>query len=52
MKYEDFIKLLEEVKASRPGEKLEVVVYDDLRRGIEPVVAILPIGNTKKIVIM
>ena len=52
MKYEDFINRLEEIRNEHPEEDLEVVIYDEIKRYIEPVATVLPVGNSKKIVIM
>jgi hypothetical protein len=51
MKAEEFIKRLEAI-IEEQGKDLEVVVYDESRRYIEPVATVMPIGGVDKLVIM
>ena len=51
MKVEEFINRLETIMEERGGS-MEVVVYDESRRYIEPVATVVPIGGTEKIVVM
>ena len=51
MKAEDFIARLQAIMDKHDGS-MEVVVYDQSVKYIEPVATVMPIGGTNKIVIM
>ena len=51
MKAEDFIKRLEDIIEAHEGS-MEVVVYDESRRYLDPVASVVPINGSDKIVIM
>mgnify|MGYP003642933234 FL=1 len=51
MKAEDFIARLQAIMDKHDGS-MEVVVYDQSVKYIEPVATVMPIGGTDKIVIM
>jgi len=52
MKSEDFISRLEDLKSENPDDDMEIVVFDDSKRYVEPVATILHVQGVKKIVIM
>ena len=51
MKAEEFVKRLEAIMEEHGGS-MEVVVYDESRRYLDPVASVMPINGSDKIVIM
>ena len=52
MKAEELIIRIEELMLGHPEDDLEVVVFDDSKRYVDPVATTLHVQGIKKIVIM